>query len=172
MCAIPVNHIFKTAACTITHKQTWLKISLHCSWMSVTKCYEYRWQLWLHWQAAEQLFVCPNGKYFVTRPCCPKDFLWHAAHITAAHHIKSLKTRLFCLWEAFASLPRHGRETLFDKLVSGFFFLLDSFLDHLKEKYMTQRNPKIMNIFRTFQLIKDEAISLLSPLGGSIKHRG
>lgn len=61
---------------------------------------------------------------------------------------------------------------LFDKLVSGFFFLLDSFLDHLKEKYMTQRNPKIMNIFRTFQLIKDEAISLLSPLGGSIKHRG
>lgn len=106
------NHIFKIAACTVTHKQTWLKISLHYSWMSVTKCYEYRWQLWLHWQAAEQLFVCPNGKYFVTRPCCPKDFLWHAAHITAAHHIKSLKTRLFCLWEAFASLPRHGRETL------------------------------------------------------------
>lgn len=97
-------------------KQTWLKISLHYSWMSVTKCYEYRWQLWLHWQAnrqaVEQLFICPNGKYFVTRPCCPKDFLWHATHITAAHHIKSLKTRLFCLWEAFASLPRHGRETL------------------------------------------------------------
>lgn len=81
-------------------------ISLFYSWTSVRMCYEYRWQLGLHWQAArqtvEQLFICPNGKYFVTRPRCPKDFLWKGTHIAVAHHIKPPETRLFFLRVAFS----------------------------------------------------------------------
>lgn len=61
-------------------------------------------------QTVEQLFICPNGKYFVTRPRCPKDFHWQGTHITAAHHIKPPKTRLSCLWATFAPLPHRSRK--------------------------------------------------------------
>lgn len=97
-----------------TYKWRWInrvEINLFYSWMSVRMCCEYWLQLGLHWQAAkqtvEQLFICPNVKYFVAYPNCPTDFLWKGTRITVAHHIKPPETRWFG-FGLFVPLRRHN----------------------------------------------------------------